>query len=153
MADPARPLAVQLHDTADLMARLLAERLESAEWPPLTRNQTLVLIHLASAATTPAELARLLNVSRQSMQKILEHLSDLEFVELIAHPTDQRSKLATLMTAGVEFTTAMMRILDGFERRLEAAFGTETIWTVRRVLSADWTALFETIDDQKASGR
>lgn len=153
MARIDSPLFAQLFDATELINDLLIDRLHQAGWPPLTRNQTFALIHLADTETTPAELARLLGVSRQSMQKILEHLADLGIVELIPHPTDQRSKLVTLTANGTERTAATMRVLDGFERRLEAAFGTETIWTVRRVLSADWMSIFETIDDQKARGR
>jgi DNA-binding MarR family transcriptional regulator len=145
------PIVLQLRRASENLTRHLAERLEGSGAPSLTPSQILVFTVLDDAGNPPAELARRLKMSRQSMQKNIERLIDLGMASLEPNPADRRSKLVTLTPRGEQTAAFVSRLLDGFERRLEAALGTESIHTVRRVLSADLDAILAT--GQNASGR
>ncbi|HEY5651649.1 MAG TPA: MarR family transcriptional regulator [Acidimicrobiia bacterium] len=144
------PIVLQLRQASDRLTRRLAERLERAGVPPLAPSQILVLAVLDDADAPPAELARRFEMSRQSMQKHLDRLGALGFVVLKPNPSDRRSKLVTLTPDGARAAAVVVRLLDGFERRFEAALGSDAIHTLRRVLGADFDAILAT--DQKASG-
>ncbi|MDH3249035.1 MAG: MarR family transcriptional regulator, partial [Acidimicrobiia bacterium] len=130
-------LIFELREAADTLERTLMTRLEDAGWPRMTINQVLMFAHLETGGVTAAELARRMSMSRQSMQKNLDRLLDLDLVTLEPHPHDRRSSLVTCTAAGIRFSRFVGQTLDGFERRLEAALGTNTVTDARRVLTAD----------------
>lgn len=144
-------LVLELRRTSASLDHELLDRLKRMGWPLLTANQLFAFAHIDEDGTTPAELARRMGMSRQSMQKNLERLAGLGLVDVVAHPSDHRSRLVRLSDAGVQFTADAARLADGFERRLEAAFGSDAMNAARRLLSADMERVLET--DQNASGR
>lgn len=144
-------LMFELRRTVDVLEAELMVRLEAAGWPRMTINQVLLFAHLDSTGVTPAELARRMSMSRQSMQKNLDRLRELELVTLRPHPHDRRSSLVTVTSNGERFSRRAAEILDGFERRLEAALGTGVVNEVRSVLTADLGQILRI--DQNASGR
>lgn len=144
-------LIFELRRAADLIEDTLKRRLETADWPILTTNQIMLFAHLEPDGVTPAELARRMGMSRQSMQKNLSRLSDLKLVTVQPHPVDRRSSLVTASETGQRFARAAAEVLDGVERRLEAALGTDAVNEARRVLTADLDDILST--GQNANGR
>ena len=144
-------LIFELRRTVDRLESELLARLEATGWPRLTINQVLLFAHLEPDGVTPAALARRMGMSRQSMQKNLDRLEAFGLVEVRAHPQDRRSNLVIHTAEGLAFARAVALVLDGFERRLEAALGTDAVNQARTVLNADLEAILRT--DQKASGR
>ncbi len=144
-------LVFELRRCGDVLERMLMTRLDEAEWPRLTINQVLMFAHLEPDGVTAAELARRMEMSRQSMQKNLDRLRELELVTLRPHPHDRRSSLVSVTGTGERFSRRVAEILDGFERRLEAALGTGVVNEVRSMLTADLGQILRI--DQNASGR
>jgi DNA-binding MarR family transcriptional regulator len=144
-------LIYELREAAEALERTLMTRLEDAGWPRMTINQVLMFAHLETGGVTAAELARRMGMSRQSMQKNLDRLLELDLVTLQPHPHDRRSSMVTSTAAGKRFSRLVAQTLDGFERRLEAALGTNTVNDARRVLTADLDEILGT--GQNASGR
>lgn len=141
----------EMRRAIDVFERTLMRRLEETGWPRLTVNQVLLFAHLDTDGVTPAELARRMGMSRQSMQKNLDRLRDDGLVTFEPHPRDRRSNLVVLTSEGIRFSRAAAQPLDAVERRLEAALGTDAVNGARRVLNADFDQLLTT--DQNASGR
>lgn len=141
----------ELRRAIDVFERRLTSRLDEADWPRLTINQVLLFAHLDAEGVTPAELARRMGMSRQSMQKNLDRLGSLGLVTFEPHPRDRRSNLVVRTAEGTRFSRAAAVALDGVERRLEAAFGTDAVNGARRVLTADFDQILQS--DQNASGR
>ena len=141
----------ELRRTASHLEDEVLARLADTGWPALTPNQLLVIASLDDTGTTPAELARRTDMSRQSMQKNLERLAALGLIDVGHHPSDRRSRLVGLSDKGRRFAYETWRLADGFERRLEAAFGSEAVNIARRVLGADLEEILGT--GQNASGR
>jgi DNA-binding MarR family transcriptional regulator len=144
-------LIFELRRAADVLEQTLMTRLDEAGWPRLTINQVLLFAHLEPEGVTAAELARRMGMSRQSMQKNLDRLRDLDLVTVEPHPLDRRSSLVIQTSAGRRFAQTAGQMLDGFERRMEAALGTGAVNGARSVLTADLEQLIRT--DQNASGR
>lgn len=134
-----------------MVEQTLISRLRAAGWAALTINQVLLFAHLEPEGVTPAELARRMGMSRQSMQKNLDRLRELGLVTVEPHPEDRRSSLVTCSETGHRFSRAAAEVLDGVERRLEAALGSDAVNQARHVLAADFDAIVQT--SQNASGR
>lgn len=144
-------LIFELRRTLDVLESELLARLEADGWPALTVNQVFLFAHLEPDGVTPSELARRMGMSRQSMQKNLDRLRQLDLVTLEPHPQDRRSRLVVQTPDGERFSRAAAMALDGFERRLEAALGTDAVNTARAVVTADFDTILRT--DQNANGR
>lgn len=141
----------ELREAVDVFERTLVTRLDDSGWPALTINQVLLVAHLGTDGVTPAELARRMGMSRQSMQKNLDRLRDVGLVMFEPHPHDRRSNLVVPTSEGARFSAAAAMALDGVERRLEAVFGTDAVNSARRVLTADFDQILRT--GQNANGR
>lgn len=133
---------------AEFFNQRIGQALRRAGHEDLTPSQLLVLLY-HDAHCTPASLARRLGVTRQSVQKTLRLLESAGLSRLEPHPSDGRSKQVVLTTAGQNIRDDLDQAIDGFGRRLDACFGTDTMHVVRRVLAEDWHAIL-TISDQKA---
>jgi DNA-binding MarR family transcriptional regulator len=144
-------LIFELRRAAEQVEHTLISRVEAAGWPAVTINQVLLFAHLDPDGVTPAELARRMGMSRQSMQKNLERLHELDLVTVQPHPTDRRSSLVTCSEAGHRFSRVAAEVLDGVERRLEAALGSDAVNQARNVLAADLDEILRT--SQNARGR
>ena len=143
-------LIFELREAVDALERTLLTRLDADDWPRLTINQVLLFAHLEPDGVTPAELARRMGMSRQSMQKNLDRLSELGLVSVQPHPQDRRSNLVTTTAAGKAFSHSAAQFLDGVERRLEAAFGTEAVNHARHMLTDGMNHILRSA--QKANG-
>lgn len=128
-------------------AEFLRERIERAAKDAghtgMTPPQVMALAS-HQAQCTSAQLARRVGVTRQSMQKTLNQLREAGLVELEPHPTDGRSKQVVLTSVGQQVCTSLERAMDGFGRRFDAAFGTDTMHRVRHVLASDWPEILRT---------
>lgn len=128
---------------AEFMNQRMSEALRLGGQAELTSSQLLVLLY-HDANCTPAGLARRLNVTRQSIQKTLRLLEGAGLSKLEPHPSDGRSKQVVLTSAGKAIRDDLDRSIDGFGRRLDAFFGTDTMHQVRRVLGEDWRPILAT---------
>jgi DNA-binding MarR family transcriptional regulator len=144
-------LIFELRRAVDVLERELMSRLAAAGWSSLTINQVLVFAFLEPEGVTQAELARRMGMSRQSMQKHLERLRELKLVTTQPHPRDGRASLVMATTAGRRLSEDAARLLDGFERRMEATMGTQVVNDARAVLTSDLDGILAT--GQNASGR
>ena len=105
--------------------------------PPGTRHSALFAA-LDRDGTRPAELARRLGVTRQSVHQTLHELVDMGLLKLIADPVDRRATIAQLTPQGREHLRVARRIFRDLERELEDRIGTKNAEALRGLLSLDW---------------
>ena len=105
--------------------------------PPGTRHSALFAA-LDRDGTRPAELARRLGVTRQSVHQTLHELVDMGLLKLIADPVDRRATIAQLTPQGREHLRVARRIFRDLERELEDRIGTKNAEALRCSLSLDW---------------
>lgn len=135
--EPGR-LAGRLLRASDWFNDALLDRLVARGWPRINRSQSLVFLHLGPGELRPAELARRVGISRQSMQLLLESLESAELVSERGHPDDRRAKLIALTERGHELAAVAARELRALERELARRIGADEVEALRRIMAADW---------------
>jgi DNA-binding MarR family transcriptional regulator len=131
---PTGALAAALLDAADALNDALVDELRARGWPPLTRTRALAFRHLAAGVTRPAGLARQLDLTRQSVQKLLDGLERDGLVTRRPDPDDARAQVVDLTADGTRMLEDAGRILRSLERELEARLGHDDLTTLRRLV-------------------
>lgn len=139
MASSPQPgLAIALLRASDWFDAALRARLEALGWPGLNRSQSLVFANLDRDGVRPAELARRVGVSRQSMQALLEGLVDHDLVAVEDDPHDGRATRCVLTARGRRLVAAAGEELRGVEAELASRIGRAAVADLRCALDHDW---------------
>lgn len=96
-SDEVAIAAQRLADT--LQDRLLA-RLAERGWPPLSRSRAAVLRCIDAGVVRPADIARELEVTRQTIQGLLDRLERDGLVERHADTHDRRAQIVEVSARG-----------------------------------------------------
>jgi DNA-binding MarR family transcriptional regulator len=138
MADPAQVppggLAAALLDAADALNDALVGELRARGWPPLTRTRALAFRYLAAGVTRPAGLARQLDLTRQSVQKLLDGLERDGLIARRPDPDDARAQIVELTADGDRMLDEAGRVLRSLEREVEARLGRDGLTALRRLV-------------------
>jgi len=132
---PARLLAA-----SDWFNDALINGMEARGWPRLSRSQSLIFVSIDQAGTRPAELARRLGMTRQSMQQLLAKLRDEALVTLEVDPTDGRAMTVRLAPRAHALGRDAAAITAEIERELASRIGEEPLQSLREILALDWGA-------------
>jgi DNA-binding MarR family transcriptional regulator len=135
---PPGGLAIALLRASDWFNESLVAELHRRGWPNLNRSQALTFASLDLGGTSPAELARRVGISRQSMQTLVGELAAHGLVEVVDHPTDGRAKLVRLTRLGRRLTGDAIAVLDGLDAELARRIGGDDVDRLRTALAADW---------------
>lgn len=130
---PARLLAA-----ADWFNDALIAGMGAAGWPLLSRTQSLVFVSIDDDGTRPAELARRLGITRQSMQELLKKLREHELVTVDVDPADGRATIVRLAPRAHLFGRDAAIVSGHVERELVARIGADAVDALRSVLAHDW---------------
>lgn len=130
---PARLLAA-----ADWFNDSLSTAMEAAGWPFLSRSQSLVFVSLDDDGTRPAELARRLGITRQSMQELLRKLRDHGLITIDVDPADGRATIVRLAPRAHILGRDAAVISARLEAELAERIGSDTVDQLRAALECDW---------------
>jgi DNA-binding MarR family transcriptional regulator len=135
---PPPPLARFLLERFRWFESALLERLAKAGYPELRVSHSALFAALDRDGTRPAELARRLGVTRQSVHQTIHELVDMGLLELIPDVSDKRASLTRLTDRGREHVKVARRIFGALETELEQRIGTGQVAALRRSLMLDW---------------
>ena len=138
LSDGSKNLALSLLQASDWFNDALLHRLQTKGWPDLTHSHALVLAHLDPAGTRPAELARRLGITRQSTQKLVQTLVELDVLEVIVDTDDARATVARLSGGGRALAKVVSKELRMMERELARRIGDANIDALRNSLALPW---------------
>ena len=110
----------------------------AAGWPFLSRSQSLVFVSIDDEGTRPAELARRLGITRQSMQEVVKKLRDHDLVTVDVDPADGRATIVRLSDRAHLLGRDAAIISAGLERELAERIGDEALASLRGALERDW---------------
>jgi len=130
---PARLLAA-----ADWFNEGLSTAMEAAGWPFLNRSQSLLFVSIDDDGTRPAELARRLGITRQSMQELLRKLRDHDLIAIDVDPADGRATIVRLAPRAHLLGRDAAIISARLETELARRIGAETVAQLHSALEADW---------------
>ena len=125
-----------IHETFQLNGALLERGNEIAEPFGLTsaRWQVLSAIELEGRALTVSQVARRMGLARQSVQRVINDLTDLEMVTSGENVDHKRAPLISLTTQGADalqrVESAQMRVVN----QIAEAFTARQLTTTLRVL-------------------
>jgi DNA-binding MarR family transcriptional regulator len=116
----------------------LQSNLDTRGWGGVRRLESMIMIHLHAGARRPAELARLIGVTRQSMNTALRELEAKQLVRLVADPTDRRCRRVEFAPEGAAMRREAQAIMQGLRRHLEQRLGADVLAELERILALDW---------------
>lgn len=118
----------------------LQASLQAAGWAPVTRAESMVILHVLTGNRRPAGIARALRLSRQAVHATLGGLVAAGFFELTDDPADGRSKLVALSDRGRAMFHDANAIVAGLVAALEARIGPARMQALREAFEVDWGA-------------
>lgn len=112
--------------------------LQAAGWAPVTRAESMVIMHVLTGKRRPAEIARALRLSRQAVHSTIAGLVQAGFFELEDDPQDGRVKVVVLSERGRAMFNDANTIVDGLVAALEARIGKRHMRALHEAFQMDW---------------
>ncbi|MDP1626366.1 MarR family winged helix-turn-helix transcriptional regulator [Parvibaculum sp.] len=116
----------------------LQKSLDARGYGGVRRLESMTMVYVHAGIRRPSELARLLGVTRQSMNTALRELEEKRLVYMAPDPEDARCKLVTFAPEGAGVRAEALEIVSGLEAELEARLGAKTVENLARIVSAEW---------------
>lgn len=147
MADPPHshptngiglPLGPALLRAADWFNDAFVGALAAQGWPRLSRSQAQLLLMVEPNGTSPAELARRLDMTRQSMGELIKVMMAHGLITQEPNPADARSILVKLTPTAHALGQAAAVVQVELDRLLADRIGSAAVAELRSILSADW---------------
>lgn len=116
----------------------LQSYLRSRGWPTLTHSQSMVMLHIATGTTRPADIARSIGVSRQAVHVTLMQMEKLGMIQFRNDPSDRRSKIVVLTEMGEPMRRDAQHSVQLMTRRLADRIGAAPVAALLTAFGMDW---------------
>ncbi|MGV8995654.1 MAG: MarR family winged helix-turn-helix transcriptional regulator [Parvibaculaceae bacterium] len=116
----------------------LQSNLEKRGWGGVRRLESMTMMYVQAGITRPSELARLIGVTRQSMNTALRELEEKKLVRLAPDPDDKRCKIVEFDPAGEAMRAEAQHVIEALEALLDERLGAGTADKLAGLLVADW---------------
>lgn len=116
----------------------LQRSLQAAGWAPVTRAESMVILHVLVGRQRPAEIARSLRLSRQAVHSTIGSLVDAGFFALEPDPTDGRMKIVMLTEQGWRMFNDANSIVEQLGTALEKRIGRRNMRALRAAFEVEW---------------
>lgn len=116
----------------------LQRSLQSAGWAPVTRAESMVILHVLNGTRRPADIARALRLSRQAVHATIASLVEAGFFKLEPDPEDGRVKVVALTDLGWRMFHDANQIVERLDIALEKRIGKRRLRALRDAFDADW---------------
>ena len=104
----------------------------------ITRSQTLVLIQVALGAERPAEIARRLNITRQSVGKTIGEMVEAGLLDVREDPKDKRATIVAISARGEDRRIDARQGIRILTRELKRRIGAQNVANLIEAMSQDW---------------
>jgi len=85
-----------------------------------------------------SDLAKIMNISRQAVQKTVSMLLDRGLVELTESPNNLSAKLIKVTNEGRKIQAWSKRAVNRAEKKLAKKIGPEKLRLLKEILNEDW---------------
>jgi DNA-binding MarR family transcriptional regulator len=116
----------------------LQRNLEEHGWGGVRRLESMAMMYVHAGITRPSELARLIGVTRQSMNTALRELEAKRLVRLVPDPDDGRCKIVEFDPAGEAMRAEAQHVIEALEALLDERLGAGAADRLAALLGADW---------------
>ena len=114
------------------------EQAKNSRYNDLTLSQIRVFAFLRGCDMTISDLAKLMHISRQAVQKTISSLLDLGFVELTESPKNLSAKLIQVTDRGKKAQLWSQKAIEKSEKKLAEKIGAEKLKLLKEILNLDW---------------
>ncbi len=135
---PTRYLITPLMEGFEWFDDGLQSGLKAAGWAPVTRAESMVIMHVLTGTRRPADIARALRLSRQAVHATINGLVEAGFFERADDPEDGRIKILVLSEHGKAMFHDANVIVDGLVTELEARIGKRRVRALQEAFGMDW---------------
>ena len=112
--------------------------MREAGWPAVTRPQTMVLITITQGANRPAEIARRLSITRQSVGKTIAEMLELGLIELKEDPQDKRAKVVSISELGERRWRDSRDAVRAMTQELSRRIGSRNVANLIEAMAQNW---------------
>lgn len=116
----------------------LQSSLKAAGWAPVTRAESMVIMHVLTGTNRPADIARALRLSRQAVHSTIDGLVEAGFFARVDDPQDKRVKALVLAERGQAMHNDANAIVSGLVTELENRIGKRRVRALREAFEMDW---------------
>ena len=116
----------------------LQRSLQAAGWEPVTRAESMVILHVLVGTRRPADIARALRLSRQAVHTTIGSLVKAGFFALEPDPEDGRIKIVTLAERGAQMHEDANAIVAQLGVQLEQRIGKRRVRALHSAFEAEW---------------
>ena len=116
----------------------LQAKLREAGWAGVTRPQTMMLIVIGQGVARPAEIARALGITRQSVGATIAEMTAAGLVETHPDPNDRRAAIVRISPLGEERREASRRAMAELTAELARRIGADNVAKLQDALDPDW---------------
>ncbi|MFH8350299.1 MarR family winged helix-turn-helix transcriptional regulator [Streptomyces sp. NPDC018045] len=135
---PDRNLPQLLADGKHWFDTALAAAMADAGERPITLGQQNVFAHMPPDGTTVSNLARRMNVARQSAHQAVHALIGMGLLEQIPDPASARRRTIVMTADGRRVHRLARTLIARLEDELGRRLGPSTLTTLRRILEHPW---------------
>lgn len=121
----------------------LQNLIDEKGWPPVTRSQSVIFVHLSQGRNRTVDIAKHMGVSKQAVNRSVNELVALGLLKLSTDPTDKRAKIVTPSAKGKQIAEYALKALIRIEQEMNARIGANAGKDLRRLLGKDWGAPLE----------
>lgn len=116
----------------------LQTALQREGWPVIKRTQSLLFANIALGETRPAQLARNLGMSRQSMSQMLADLVARDILIVTRDPEDRRASKVRFNPKSLPLRSAAAEVMHAVELELAKRIGDDGVKVLADLLARDW---------------
>jgi DNA-binding MarR family transcriptional regulator len=131
-------LRVLLYRRFKWVENYLVSQAKSSEFDYLSLSQIRVFAFMRGRELTISDLAKLMNISRQAVQKTISTLVDHGLMELTESPDNRSAKLIKISDKGRKMQLWSKQVIDNAEKELAAKIGQEKLELLKKILGEDW---------------
>lgn len=133
-----RSLLIGLFDAFSWFDSGLQSQLVEAGWSEVTRPQTMMLIVIGQGVSRPADIARALNITRQSAGVTIAEMLAAGFLEREDDPTDRRAMIVRISELGEQRRRASQVAMRALTEELARRIGADRVAMLQTALEPDW---------------
>ena len=116
----------------------LQRNLDKRGWGGVRRLESMTMMYVHAGVSRPSELARLIGVTRQSMNTALRELEEKKLVRLLPDPEDRRCKIVEFDPEGAAMRQEALKVVEELEALLDERLGEGAVDRLAGLLAADW---------------
>jgi DNA-binding MarR family transcriptional regulator len=131
-------LRVHLYRRFRWFENRILEQAKKSKYSYLTISQVRIFAFLQGREMNISDLAKLLNISRQAVQKTIALLLEKNLVELNKSPDNLSARLIKITDEGLKIQTWSKKAVARAEKKLAYKIGPEKLKILKEILNENW---------------